>query len=113
MLNALSDLRDAAQHGQLRLGIQPSRNLASHDVLKALDEYLVAACAASVADMNHAASVEELAFQCGAVWGNELVAALGWKWGRVKFAESSTEAVWCRIAGHASLVIYPFQTIFF
>lgn len=80
-------------------------------VLQALDEYLTTACALLKNATGDTSELEELAFECGSLWGNQLVAALGWKWVRVKFQHPETDAIGIA-SGDASLVIYPFQTIF-
>lgn len=78
--------------------------------LAALDTFLVDACGASVRNADDE-DWEQLAFGCGSLWGMQLVQSLGWQWIRVRFNDEAPEAIGV-CSGDASLVIYPFQTVF-
>lgn len=93
------------------MGLAPDENSSGSGVLQALDRYLSTACASLKDATSDTSALEELAFECGSLWGNQLAAEFGWKWVRVKFQHLDTDAVGIA-SGDASLVIYPFQTIF-
>ncbi len=120
----LHDIEHGAQDGSYRLGISADDPLSAAQILNAVDSFIQQQCSAGptigVEDEGSGTDaiedeepddVEALAFELGCLWGQQLVSSLGWRWVRVEFDSPSVEAVGVASAD-ASLVIYPFQTIF-
>lgn len=105
----LADIRDGAELALTRLQLANGATKNSHELLSAVDSYLTNQLLHYSGDPD--AHVEELAFELGCLWGEELVRHLGWQWIRVQFNDQAPEAVAVSSKDN-SLAIYPFQTIF-
>ena len=105
----LDDIRDGSLLAMTRLGLANHPSKTSTELLLAVDNYLTNRLSNSSDSLGHA--IEELAFELGCLWGEQLVSQLGWQWMRVLFNEQAPEAI-AVTSKDNSLVIYPFQTIF-
>lgn len=118
-LNAedIQDIQAGAEQGLELLPLKPTENTPL-EILVALEQYLSELCVEPKGNTEpnepdeDAVNIEQLAFECGCLWGQQLVCELGWQWIRAEFNERAPEAVGVA-SPDASLVIYPFQMIFF
>ncbi len=111
----LDELRQGALLARVRLGLEANLSLPPSKLLAALDAYVsdYVSPPTEAADRSNAEcdDPEEFIFECGCLWGEQLAQTLLWQWRRIHFGPREPEAI-AVASADASLVVYPFQTIF-